>query len=132
MRPLTDDERQMVEENTGLVYHTVYAMVSKGALIREAVDDAISEGMIGLMKAAQCFDKERGLQFSTLASTCIRREILGMVTREVREKNHVCISLDDIVSKETASDAGVKCWKEAIACDADTEAEAMDWLEEAV
>lgn len=46
-------------------------------------DDLISIGMIGLLKAIRAFDPSKGNQFSTLASTIIRREIV----RELEKSN---------------------------------------------
>lgn len=132
MRPLTDAERQLVEDNIQLVYHMAYAMAQRRELIRDALDDAIGEGMVGLMKAAVYYEPERGAQFSTFACNCIRQQIQNMVQRELREKNHVIISLDDTISQGTMDRAGAKRWEDALESGADTEAEAVAWVEEAV
>lgn len=132
MRPLTDAERQLVEENTGLVYHVAYRMIRRRELPEKLLEDAIAEGMIGLMNAARYFDNELGYQFSTLAETCIRQQILNLVQREMRNWVHKGLSLDDTISQGTMDRAGAKRWVDALESGADTEAEAVAWVEEAV
>ena len=132
MNHLTDAERQLVEENTGLVYHVAYRMIRRSELPEKLLEDAIAEGMIGLMKAARYFDNELGYQFSTLAATCIRQQILNLVQCEMKQWVHKGISLDDTISQGTMDRAGAKRWEDALESGADTEAEAVAWVEEAV
>lgn len=132
MNPLTDAERQLVEENTGLVYHVAYRMVHMRELPEKLLEDAIAEGMIGLMKAARYFDKDRGYQFSTLAATCVHQQIMNLAQREKRQWVHKGISLDDTISQGTMDQAGAKRWVDTMESGADTEAEAVAWVEEAV
>lgn len=61
----------MIERNLMLVMHTVWSMPQRG-LDRE---DMVSFGNIGLIKAVDSFDPDRGIAFSTYASACIAREI---------------------------------------------------------
>lgn len=70
--PLTDDERRMVEDNTGLVGTVVYRWLRLNGPLAE---DAMQDGMLGLMRAAQKFDPSLGFTFSTYAMAWIRQSI---------------------------------------------------------
>lgn len=63
----------MVEQNTGLVGHVVGRMMrlSPG----EVHDEAMADGMLGLMRAAQKYDAEMGYTFSTYAVFWIKQAI---------------------------------------------------------
>lgn len=55
----------LILNNTKLVYHVIYKM-------KLAIDDdLISEGMIGLIRAAKNFDASKGIKFSTYATSYI-------------------------------------------------------------
>ena len=60
------------------------------------MDDLISIGSIGLMKAIKTFSYEKGNSFSTYASRCIENEIL--MTFRSDKKNASAVYLDDIIS----------------------------------
>jgi len=49
-------------------------------------EDLISIGTIGLIKAAETFDAEKAISFSTYASTCIRNQI-KMYFRKMKHKS---------------------------------------------
>lgn len=95
MRPLTDSERQLVIENQGLVYTVVYRMIHTGKLLRRLEEDALSEGMIGLMKAAVYYDPQSGYQFSTFAVVCITRKVLDFIQKEFNQTKRNVASLED-------------------------------------
>lgn len=57
--------------------HSIASMVSgKGLPPNIEYDDLVSDGTVGLMKAAENFDPKRGVKFETYASYRIRGEIL--------------------------------------------------------
>ena len=57
--------------------HSIASMVSgKGLPPNIEYDDLVSDGTIGLMKAAENFDPKRGVKFETYSSYRIRGEIL--------------------------------------------------------
>lgn len=65
------DRQQLITDNIGLVHHAV-----KGFGLRRAeYDEAVSVGMMGLVKAADAFDPTRGCKFSTFAVNTIQNEI---------------------------------------------------------
>lgn len=67
MPPLTDAQRVMVKANTGLV-----GFVLRSRIAESDYDDAFQDGLMGLMRATQLFDPERGIRFSTYAVQWIR------------------------------------------------------------
>ncbi len=63
--------RELVTENLGLVHMCVKRFVGRG----EEYDDLFQIGCVGLIKAADNFDPERGYKFSTYAVPLIIGEI---------------------------------------------------------
>lgn len=61
----------MVESNIGLVHAIAATFRGSGVCI----DDLVQEGIIGLTRAAELFDPDRGAKFSTYAAWWIRRSI---------------------------------------------------------
>lgn len=59
-------------------------------------EDMIQEGMIGLWKACQTFDEDKGYKFATYAAICIVNEI-RMAYRKVKKHSIHTISLEDPV-----------------------------------
>lgn len=127
MQPLTDEQRTLVVENRGLVYSAVYKMMRSGKLLPHLHDDAIGEGMIGLMKAAALFDPSRGYKFSTLAMISIRRQILNYIEKEINQTKLNAISLD--VPNESREGETIG---EVLPARDDVESEAVEWLMDAV
>lgn len=62
-------------------------------------DDLVQEGLIGLVKAAEKFNPDRGCRFSAFAGLCIENHI-RMYLR--REKKHKCcvLSLDQEICED--------------------------------
>lgn len=83
--------RLLIEHNLRLVAH----LAKKYDISKESSDDLISIGTIGLMKAVDSFQVEKGLRFSTYAGRCIENEI-RMHLRS--SKNHYQnVSLDESI-----------------------------------
>lgn len=57
------------------------------------MDDLISIGTIGLIKAVNCFDPDKKIKLATFASRCIENEILMFLRKTIRFKTEV--SLDE-------------------------------------
>lgn len=127
MRPLTDAERTLVIENKGLVYSVVYRMIRAGKLLPTLCEDAISEGMYGLMKAVVFYDPSRGYQFSTLAAMCIHRQICNFIEKEINHTKHIAVSLDEPITDRSGKDLS-----DSLPAKDDVERDAVDWLTETV
>lgn len=88
------------ESNIMLVYK-VFNNVYK--YCQEAKDDLIQEGMMGLWKACQTFDGQRGIAFSTYAMVCIRNQMGGYMRKENKYRSKVQ-SLDKLVDGTKSED----------------------------
>lgn len=79
------EERDLfVEKNLGLVHLCVRRFTSRGI----EYDDLYSAGCVGLIKAIDAFDEERGVQFSTYAVPVI----LGEIKRLFRDGGAIKVS----------------------------------------
>ena len=109
-RPLNKDEENMLVErmNNGdneakvrLIEHNmrlVAHIVKKYSNTSEA-DDLISAGSIGLIKALNSYNLEKGAGLSTYASRCIENEILMLLRSN---KKHIVVdSLDETLGGDT-------------------------------
>lgn len=79
----------LVEKNLRLVAH----IVKKFSSPTRDMDDLISTGTIGLIKAINTFDVDKGARLATYASRCIENEIFMMIRSE--KKNNREISLQE-------------------------------------
>jgi RNA polymerase sigma factor for flagellar operon FliA len=75
-----DERNALVQANTGLVYFLAKRL--HGTLADDAeLDELVSAGMLGLIRAAELFEHERGLAFATFATTRIRGAMLDELRR---------------------------------------------------
>lgn len=122
---LTDDERRMVEEHMKLVHYTVYKLANKGWLKPNQEEDALQEGMIGLMKAVRYYDPEKGNKFSTFAVRCIQQCVLNEVRKDHQiSQKHPVISLDEPMPEKFAREGLQR--EEILPSDEDLEEEHLD------
>lgn len=127
-QPLTPEEEQrymelykngdeearnvLVERNLRLVAHIVKKYNSYG----NDIDDLISVGTIGLIKAITTFDNQKGTRLATYAARCIENEILMQIRSNKKIQNEISlqdpigvdrdgneIALIDVVSNEADS-----------------------------
>ena len=77
----------LVERNLRLVVYIAKKFENSGVNI----EDLISIGTIGLMKAINTFDINKNIKLATYASRCIENEILMYLRRNNRAKNEVSI-----------------------------------------
>lgn len=102
----------LVERNLRLVAH----IVKKYSYPGKEVDDLISIGTVGLIKAIDSFDASKGTRLATYAAKCIENEILMLIRNNKKTKNEVYlqdpigidkegneISLMDVLSSEEDS-----------------------------
>jgi RNA polymerase sporulation-specific sigma factor len=85
---------ELILNNQGLVYHIVHKFKPSLSYYKASFEDAVGEGMIGLVKAANKFDPERGFAFATFASMCITNDILMYFRKLKRHSVHHVLSLD--------------------------------------
>lgn len=102
----------LVERNLRLVAHIVKKYTFPG----KEVDDLISIGTVGLIKAIDSYDMDKGTRLATYAARCIENEILMLIRNNKKTKGEVYlhdpigldkegneISLMDILSSEKDS-----------------------------
>jgi len=75
----------IIERNLRLVAH----IVKKYSKPNQDADDLISIGTIGLIKAINSFDIDKGTRLATYASKCIENEILMNIRYKRKERNEV-------------------------------------------
>lgn len=102
----------LIERNLRLVAH----IVKKYSYPGKDIDDLISIGTVGLIKAIDSFDSSKGTRLATYAAKCIENEILMLIRSAKKTKGEVYlqdpigvdkegneISLMDILSSEEDS-----------------------------
>ncbi len=86
----------LVERNLRLVAH----IVKKYHNIGREVDDLISIGTIGLIKAITTFNRSKGTRLATYAARCIENEILMTIRSNKKTKNEVSLQDPIGIDKE--------------------------------
>ena len=81
--------RTLIEHNLRLVVYIARKFENTGV----GIEDLISIGTIGLIKAVKTFDPHKKIKLATYASRCIENEILMFLRRTSRQKLEV--SLDE-------------------------------------
>ena len=86
---LTDGERgvrdKLIEHNLRLVVYIARRFENTGV----DLDDLVSVGTIGLIKAVNSFNSDKNIKLATYASRCIENEILMHLRKTVRLKSEV-------------------------------------------
>ena len=85
---------RLIEHNLRLVAHVVKKYSNTGY----ETDDLISIGTIGLIKAVDSFNQNKGIRLATYASRCIENEILMYIRKIANQKNEV--SLDEPINMD--------------------------------
>lgn len=75
----------LIERNLRLVAH----IVKKYSFPNKDVDDLISIGTVGLIKAIDSFDASKGTRLATYAARCIENEILMLFRNNKKTKGEV-------------------------------------------
>jgi len=121
---------ELIEKNLRLVVYIAKKFDSSGV----DLDDLISIGSIGLIKAVNTFNNEKQIKLATYASRCIENEILMHLRKVNKQKNET--SLDSPLSFD--ADGNELLLSDVIGIDADemyknmeTEIE-KDWVNKAL
>ena len=85
--PAGSARKTLIVHNLRLVVYIAKKFESSGV----GVEDLISIGTIGLIKAVNTFSPERGIKLATYASRCIENEILMYLRKFQNQKNEVSI-----------------------------------------
>ena len=93
---------KLIEHNLRLVAH----IVKKYNMTDKETDDLISIGTIGLIKAIDTFDDEKGIRLATYASRCIDNELLMMLRSNKRLNKEVYL-YDPIGSDREGTDTDI-------------------------
>ncbi len=80
--------QKLIEHNLRLVAH----IVKKYNLPENDLDDGISIGTIGLIKAIDTFQPDKGIRLATYASRCIDNELLMMLRTHRKQTREVSLS----------------------------------------
>ena len=85
---------KLIEHNLRLVVYIAKKFESSGM----ELEDLISIGAIGLIKAVKTYSVDKNIKLATYASRCIENEILMQLRKNTRTKNE--ISLDEPLSND--------------------------------
>ena len=94
MRGEEQAKSRLVEHNLRLVVYIARRFENTGILL----EDLISIGTIGLMKAIGTYRLDKKIKLATYASRCIENEILMYIRKTAREKTEV--SLDEPINMD--------------------------------
>jgi RNA polymerase sigma factor for flagellar operon FliA len=83
-RTTAEEREALLTQHIGLVHH-VARQLARGLSTAVELDELVSAGSMGLIQAADSFDRSRGLSFSTYAVPRIR----GAILDELRKVDHV-------------------------------------------
>ena len=103
---------RIVEANLRLVFSIVKKFVNPN----NTFDDLLSDGIVGLIRAVEKFDYDRGFRFSTYATQVVRRNAYRTVVVNQQDRQKVASGLQDMdleISDEGRSSAiSEKRWHE--------------------
>ena len=83
-----DARNELIEHNLRLVSHIIKKYYSN----YDEQEDLISIGTIGLIKAIDSFDVDKGIRLATYAARCVENEILMFYRNKKKDSNIVSVS----------------------------------------
>ncbi|MEM8732937.1 MAG: sigma-70 family RNA polymerase sigma factor [Planctomycetota bacterium] len=102
---------RLIECNVGLVHLVCGKMAKQTQLDQE---DLFGVGVMGLMKAVDRFDAQRGTKFSSYAYTAIQRAIISASQREYRKKSRWNGDVESIELQDEAASSVVQTDREEL------------------
>jgi RNA polymerase primary sigma factor len=103
---------RIVEANLRLVFSIVKKFVNPN----NTFDDLLSDGIVGLMRAVEKFDYDRGFRFSTYATQVVRRNSYRTVVTNQEDRQKTIGGLQDmeieVTEEERSSAISEKRWHE--------------------
>ncbi len=93
---------RIIRSNTRLVVSIAKSFVD----LQNSFEDLFSDGVIGLVQAAEKFDYERGFRFSTYATRAIRRNLYRIVTNRRRDRTRFSTGALDSQTEPEEVDRG--------------------------
>lgn len=115
-------KNQLIERNLRLVVYTAQKFENTNVNI----EDLISIGTIGLIKAVSSFDNSKNIKLATFASRCIENEILMHLRKVAKIKKEV--SLDEPLNTDT--EGNELCISDILSGDIDEVSKNMDKQDE--
>ena len=112
----------LIEHNLRLVVYIAKKFDNTGV----GVEDLISIGTIGLIKAINSYDKDKNIKLATYASRCIENEILMYMRKSSSQRND--ISIDEPLN--TDWDGNELLLSDVLGSDEDSVSRDMEKLEE--
>ena len=109
------EKKILVERNLRLVVYIAKKFENTGV----GIEDLISIGTIGLMKAINTFNTDKNIKLATYASRCIENEILMFLRKSNKIKGEISIDEPlnqdgDITSRRIEDEVDKKLLKESI------------------
>ena len=101
----TMDMNMVISENMGLVYNVInkYYYTYK----ENYMEELIQIGMISLYKTIKNYEEDKGIKFSTLATTIIKNDLYTFVTNDIKRYQGVsdghCTSTNEIFGNDEES-----------------------------
>ena len=94
----------------------MFSIVKKFVNPNNTFDDLLSDGIVGLMRAVEKFDYDRGFRFSTYATQVVRRNSYRTVVTNQEDRQKTIGGLQDmeieVTEEERSSAISEKRWHE--------------------
>ena len=97
-------KEQLVKDNMGFVIAMAKQYVNRGL----PLDDLVSEGYVGLIKAAEKYDGTKGAKFTSYAANYVRKSILDALEGDRRYDDNASTRIEGMASNAAPVDERVE------------------------